>query len=201
MKRFAILGGILLLWATAPKQALGVVALPWEVATPQRGAALAEGGASGASFSEGDIVLTGLLPGVSGEEVVFVQVSLQGELPVGTEVEAWPLASDGSVVETFGRNLWVIDQRTGNQVSFDITRIARAWEEGSLANAGLLIHVVSSDEPQGAAGAVVQSASVLSGPVLTAHFIPIAASPTATSTGRPRRSEGIEQQGGRKDKP
>jgi len=84
---------------------------------------------------------------IGGAEIVFAELRFEGSLTPNTEVELWPVGSDGETPdESFGRNIWTMEERTGNLARFDITSLAKAWSSGDYPNHGLLIVVIEPDE-------------------------------------------------------
>lgn len=87
------------------------------------------------------------------DQIVMAELQFEDALPAGMEIEVWPVL-EGEVPAwdrvgpefPFNRNLWVTDERTGNVVRFDVTQIARAWQDQSLPNLGFVFRTVSDAE-------------------------------------------------------
>jgi hypothetical protein len=90
------------------------------------------------------------------DQIVMAELQFEDALPVGLEIEVWPVL-EGEVPAwdlvgpefPFDRNLWITDERTGNVVRFDVTQIARAWQDQSLPNLGFVFRTVSDADEEG----------------------------------------------------
>lgn len=110
-----------------------------------------------------------------GGQVSFALLSFEDALPAGTEVEVWPQVEGdvppwdgGGNLDGFGRNFWIMDERTGSVAQFDVTKIVSAWDAGTLPNLGFLIRVIQDTGTQQAANLAVTAKEF----TLTLHIQP-----------------------------
>lgn len=110
------------------------------------------------------------------DETVFAaRFSTTCTLPPGTEVELWPIAADGASPDSsFGRNLWITSEKTGELVTFDLTRIVLAWEAGILPNNGVMLVIAGEVTSNGAAA---QYGTTWGRSALTLNRLPAADNP------------------------
>jgi hypothetical protein len=146
MKRIALATavGVALLGLTAVASAR-TVSVPCQVGINSKGSLHAQ--VAGLE-SEGTIVTI-----EENEAIVFAEFSMDDELEPGAEVELWPQVdgetppwelAEGSL--PFDRNFWIMDERTGSLVRFDVTAIVKAWQAEALPELGFVLRITNAED-------------------------------------------------------
>lgn len=89
----------------------------------------------------------------SGESLSMTVISFQAQVSPGQQVELW-LNDEGSVLpwkrnpvdRSLRKGLWIVDERTGTLVRFDLTRLARAAVRDNEPLPGLYFRLSPDDD-------------------------------------------------------